>query len=913
MNEKRLHLTFDKGISNYPSDIICDDNTLEESVGMVYDGYEHRVVQRPVKNRNANGKLLFVHKIPGGNTENDITVYNAKICSNGTEICEAGTKNQVKAIGNTLIINTDGNISYALWQNGAYKYLGSTLPDVELRFRMGDGTRELVYESGSWRRRKKADDSLAITFTDDVVALSSGSDGVIDGHVEYPSYQDVSTWYTHWEINTNKQSEFNDAMRGIVSSHLNDIKKKLKEFCYPFFVRYAIKMYDGSYANISNPILMIPTKMYNRMCYFCEGNMTLIESPAGNAEVISATFDPYHSKMFCDVVAGIDSGWKDLIRGVDVFVTDEVKQFDMNNDWGIINDPHWTGMSQSDMESYIIYDEETNSSYSLWDFRQTNALARHTAFVYPTMLSEDVFKQRLLSSLSVFRKLFEIDINDVIAGRHIDTSEVIDGDKLLALDTQIQLEHDSYLPAKRSANIMKVYNGRLHLADITQAFFNGYRHFSSAKMDGFSQMKRIIIVHMNTDNGEVIVRRELPVGFSDEDIAYWMYYPDTRACAMDIYTIFNSTILHRYVEMKKSDTLNGAYALPYGHGLSAGQTITDESEIPNPEDNIEHIGNRVFVSEVNNPWVVNAVGDVSVGNSIIIGMATQTVALGQEEHGTHPMTVFTKDGIYGLRLNSQGIYMSADMFSREVCNNPKSITETDGSVFFSSEKGLMVVVGSKVDCVSEQLNGRDGNLALNEIGKFSEFLKKCEIAYDYRDSMLWITDNAHSLCWVYSIKGGTFGKFDLGKVMRSRFVEKDGQIVRIDEEVPFTIDGIVNDYPDMLLQVGSAIYSLAQRPNINDDDRQYNGTMVTRPMKLEDAITLKTITQLKHIHSILHGQLKFRIWASNDLKNWAELKSLHGQPWKFYRFEYTFENIKAADTFAGTVVEIQERRTRKLR
>ena len=47
MNEKQQQLTFDKGITNVPSDILCSDNALEESVGMIYDNGEHRVIQKP--------------------------------------------------------------------------------------------------------------------------------------------------------------------------------------------------------------------------------------------------------------------------------------------------------------------------------------------------------------------------------------------------------------------------------------------------------------------------------------------------------------------------------------------------------------------------------------------------------------------------------------------------------------------------------------------------------------------------------------------------------------------------------------------------------------------------------------------------------------------------------------------------
>jgi hypothetical protein len=65
MNEKQQQLTFDKGITNVPSDALCSDNALEESLGMVYDDGEHRVIQKPVTFMTGAPKILFVHKVHG--------------------------------------------------------------------------------------------------------------------------------------------------------------------------------------------------------------------------------------------------------------------------------------------------------------------------------------------------------------------------------------------------------------------------------------------------------------------------------------------------------------------------------------------------------------------------------------------------------------------------------------------------------------------------------------------------------------------------------------------------------------------------------------------------------------------------------------------------------------------------------
>ena len=62
-----------------------------------------------------------------------------------------------------------------------------------------------------------------------------------------------------------------------------------------------------------------------------------------------------------------------------------------------------------------------------------------------------------------------------------------------------------------------------------------------------------------------------------------------------------------------------------------------------------------------------------------------------------------------------------------------------------------------------------------------------------------------------------------------------------------------------------------------------------------------------------NGTLALRIFASNNIKNWVELSSLRGTPWKYYKFQYNFANMIATDRFAGTMIVTQERRTDKIR
>ena len=231
----------------------------------------------------------------------------------------------------------------------------------------------------------------------------------------------------------------------------------------------------------------------------------------------------------------------------------------------------------------------------------------------------------------------------------------------------------------------------------------------------------------------------------------------------------------------------------------------------------------------------------------------------------------------------------------------------------------MVVVGNQVKCVSEQLSGKRISLWFES---FVEFLQGATIAYDYRDSMLWMFKDPYSTALVYSIKSGTFARFDFFA----------------------PIINAVNYYPDYLVQQKTTgkVYSLLNRKDINEDGttdnnnnftpNYYTARLISRPMKLENALALKSIMQVRHIHdfdhntyttsesngqggttTVTHNVLQLRIFASNNLKSWVELHSLRGAPWKYYKFQYNFTNLIATDRFAGSVIVTQERRTNKMR
>ena len=116
-NLERQTLSFSKGMTNVPSDLLSDDSELLESDGFIFKDGEMKAVQKPVKiGEIAGQKIMYVHKM--ADYENIIAydgagnIYwytkddsgNIVIPPDGvTKSFNVGTVYGVKSIGNTLV------------------------------------------------------------------------------------------------------------------------------------------------------------------------------------------------------------------------------------------------------------------------------------------------------------------------------------------------------------------------------------------------------------------------------------------------------------------------------------------------------------------------------------------------------------------------------------------------------------------------------------------------------------------------------------------------------------------------------------------------------------------------------------------------------------------------------------------
>ena len=899
-------LSFSKGITTSPSDLLSDDSELTASRDLIFRNGEMQPLRQAATFGQTDHKLLYIHK--GADYTNAITYdgtnlyWGALKNVNGRipdkkPLYDIGNVSDITSVGNTLVVATDKGIHYILYKEGKYIDLGTELPRPEFRFWLESKSLSNPIKKSdyiSFQDYMKTDTCQAFyTSNNELCKIEYVNPGRDDSSGVQKSSKTINSGtpdtsktltYRGYCARQSKTSEINTASNALVALHLAEVKKE-NLFAFPFFVRFALRLYDGSYTRISSPVLCLPS---------IHNNVALIPMGANNRPSTQQVgyFVPSVSQASLWFKAFVNEAdkWSDIIKDCVIFASDEEMQFNIDGDWHFYQ-PHEL------MKAYI-YDCIVGDAYSCfgkWSYKITHSSSFSsqtdgylTSVIMPAKMKTEEQIIESLSKKGVFYKLLEFPFSSINKYENgIETTKLINDNVVTNLTEQEQLGVDDYMGwTTISASKLYAYNSRINALGIKRKPYSGFNHFVAVKPTTSEPLS--YYVSLSKTAGEVWIKGSM---FCDVRSALlsWFFYPDPNAKEVLFYD--ESTQKGISAQLQNHPRLNGAYLM---QKLPDGTlpVLTNISKPVVNEDYYELLDSQIFTSVVNNPFVFQASGDNTVGTGSILGIAANTEPISQGQFGQYPLIVFTTEGIYGLSVNSEGLYSASYPISREVCNNPESITPTGNVVYFTSDKGLMAVSGGTVRCVSPQLSGANPPYS-DATDSFLTFVRKAFLAYDYRDSLLFIYNVSYDYAYVYNLLDGTFATVSLGTK---------------------SIQRSVSNYPDTLLQDSdNNVYSFSKIPVAQDDTQTYSGTFTTRPLKLGSSIQLKTIHQIVHLFNSADGSLTLNVYASNDCRNWTELHSLHGKPWKYYRFRYNLSNISASDTFAGTVIDFTPRFTNKIR
>lgn len=918
------------GYTSVPSDYECQDGNLAISLNL-YPGKTSAIcpVCQPVLKLklSSSQSVRCIHEVSSGfnyiifdSATLSILWLDSSLVT--TDSClpsvppvvlfslqQGGQLYSVTPMGNTLVILTSSGMYYLLWKGNevGYSYLGQHIPELPIRFGLNS-----------------FDVSERIS-------------------VQLPEPKFFGRWTHQGNIlgDANKEAMTSQVLAA-VNKFIAENSIEKGRFIFPFFVRYALRLFDGSLTMHSAPVLMLTSTGNSPEAHWDNIPSDAVAYSGGPVTIFAHTHALAFSVVSQDFIDAIKK-WGDIVKSVDIFVSAPIYTYDQNGT----------------IELFAV--SRPGIPYSV------GRLSKNVVTGGPTAV--DPYYRKNPIEPDLFNDFVDIPYRDdsdiafdIKSCAHFYLVKSIAIDRLSTAMTELDIDKGilSSLTAREvmtddydshhtnHPKIAFVYNRRLNIADIRRSYFRGYHPLSvfcycnsmsysgissssgswgstsgnrgqnsssdsslmpsgTSRTVAASEVMAYICVYIMHENSEICVSSFSTLFDADTPVRYF-YYPDTKACKATIILESSSGKTCYEIKLQPHDFLNGAYY----YGTGDLKETTFEAPADMSALHFVPIHNKLYTSEVNNPFYFPLLGISTIGTGSIIGLATAAKALSQGQFGQFPLYAFTSEGVWALEVSTTGSFSVRQPITRDVCINPDGITQIDSAVLFPTDRGIMLLSGSTAACISEEINSEypfdlstlpqidslakiAGFSASNLVVRpFSLFLQNSAMLYDYVGQRIILYNPGVGYAYVYSLLSKRWG------MMMS------------------SISSSVNAYPKayamdstgQLLDYSSSGTTSAMLPQI----------IVSRPLKLDNPDIFKTVNTIiqrgnfrrGHVRSVLYGSRDLTtwhlIWSSND----HYLKGFSGTPYKYFRI-LLLCGLSSVNDISGATVSFIPRLTNQLR
>lgn len=838
---------------------------------------------------------------------------------------------RVSAVGNTLMLLTTSGVQYMLWEQekSTYKTLGSEIPDISLRFGL----------QGELKQSDKLDVSV-VNFDKGVSKSEWG--GVFEKRLNGKSTLRL-------KIRDSEKKEITDYVLGYVNKFIAENYEKNGKFIYPFFVRYAYRLYDGSLTKHSAPILMMPSTDCSPICmeegmhFYKDGDNVFYSTVKINYRVIGMVCDLDY--VVTDNAAAIGSlgNWKDIVKSVDIYVSSPIYTYKQSGDIEYLN---ITPLSSSEIKSTKsvcrLKDVQAEGKYSDWNWLDAyrkafseDDISLHVDFGFKAFIEipKTSFKSVIenVNTCRDFYLLKSINIEELTSGvrKKIDVDEYF----LKALVNRQTMADDYDSHDRLTAKYSFVYNQRLNLAGLSKKLFGGFNPSAvntAVNSDGIEaaeqKMSKVrAYVYVKQGGRNIVVESDTKDMFCNVPI-YYFYYPNANAYRAIIrvqggweFGEWNAS-KERYFELPLESHvgLNGAFWFGnfkrLGDMTELDTEVFDAANIPivsSSENRTVGMENKIYASKVNNPFVFPVLGITTVGVGEVYGVSTAAKALSEGQFGQFPLYAFTSDGVWALEVASNGAYSARQPITRDVCVDKDSITQIDSAVLFATARGIMMLSGSQSTCISDVLESEDAfSLAALRFGAeiiklaglldkhfdyipFRQYIQDSGMVFDYARQRIVLYNPTKAYAYVYSLRTKMWGMMEN------------------------TIVHGVNSYPQALVMCNDgSLVDLSEY----DEAGESKVLFVTRPLKFGAPDVLKTVESVIQRGHFNDGSIKMVLYGSKDLDHWSVvwssenhyLRGFSGSPYKYFRI-VGFGSLASSQSLSNASVSLRGRFANQLR
>ena len=904
------------GLTNSPSDYDCQDGELATCLNLINeDGSLHPIHQPVVAEQNItlpnnSCSIRYVHNVTHANKNHSHYIVN---CINSspyswywTEKGGDGTHhelnlgnfkvNSVTAIGNIICFVGDKNILYAFWNKDSYNIFNKNAFNY---------TFSVTNTSGV---EVDAIAQLGDDFQDCFLTPSFGSQDY--GNLIFEGTKPNGT-KTIWNA---IDSMINKAMSENGNTY----------FKYLVFGVVALRLYDGTYSNISNLFVLCPKNNINNIFYYNADKETIKNTEYYKFVRASGYIHRHQINVQLDL-----TGIEDFVQGVDVFLTKGT--------------------------DFLLLDKgyDTTSTETV-----NNLKKRKGTITFERLKKSALYRE--FDNLTFYHSIY-ITKEDI--GKNIDLLNVQGTEESLSLADMGRTSIGS--------SCAIAYNNRLHLANIQNYINDIFSPNPIYKFELNSSGTSFPVEKINTILGNYM---DVPLtdegwydlGKQSSDTAEVIaiidnkyYYkatvqyplnpifvvPFQDAKSVKLYIKHKGKLIDdigfRNINLHQSETFgmsyyifnaeNGIFSFMQKYELSnnggvltrrQGDTFTstsskfyDEASQKCDSDGakIEQLASLIKVSEAENPLVFPAKNSVQVGSSVISALAANTRPISEGQFGEAPLYAFTDEGVWVLMLGEEGTYVARQPANREICSNPNGILQIDDAVLYPTNRGIMMQQGRNSICITDQLDGCPFNfmemkyakqiIATNGTGsgeisyiRFKDYLKSADMIYDYYNNRIIVFNPNQAYAYVYSLKSKMWGTMKnvfnkrVNIYPESYATNKEGKILNVYVEEPYS----------------NTPYFLCSRPLTISDKEVYK--------------TIFTCIARGYFRKGTNGKCAIVLYGSNNLFDWYLIKTsineylrgIAGSPYKYFRVAL-IGNLATNESISGLSAEFQERLQNKLR
>lgn len=855
-----------KGLTHSPSDYDCQDGELATCLNLINeDGALHPIQQPIIVESSKNitidqySSIELVHKVTHNQAIHSHYIIRTsdfqdkerwgwieQDSTDGTPteflLGDDFHVNSVCAIGNVLCFVGIKTTKYAIWKNGSYLIFGKE----DLQFGV----------------------EIANTYHQDLTLKAEAGDDFYKYFIVEST--NLGLYYNTSATGTRKMFTDLDAIAN----------KKLAELGTEYLKRNvfgvaALRLYDGTYINISNPFVL-PSAESNAVSRKINIYKEPVKPDAPNGKTITSGVGINKYTIEIREVGNLQQ-YEDIVQGVDIFLTNGESFYQIDKSYPLGSEDYQY-LFLDDMGARDVHDTIGNMPFY------------HSIFI---PLSEFEHPQVVKRPTQTEENISIADLNRIAFGG---TTAI-------------------------------TYNNRLHIAGIRKNIDSSLVR----QPYGYKNEEYLTAIYeIPTSNGTYYLNGSIgnwqdiiavPISDVKEMVVYVNYTSGARKKRFTLYSPsnFGLSFFVQTLAGGIDGIMGGDWYDITESDWNAIKQKADSFAVSNSDDSYQP--SLIRVSEAENPLVFPAANSVQVGSSIISALAANTRPISEGQFGDAPLYAFTDEGVWVLMLGEEGTYIARQPANRDVCSNPKGILQIDDAVLFPTERGIMMQRGRESECITDVLDGFpfDFNLIYSHSEKdtyyplsilelqdfedsevayvrFRKYMKNANMIYDYYDSRIIVFNPSYSYAYVYSLKSNLWG------TMVNVFAKR------------------VNSYPESyaINNAGKIVNVYVEEPSDN-----IPFFFCTRPLTLGQGDNHKTMfTCIIRGYwtceaSESNGQILF---GSNDMKHWFyigssignSLRNLVGSPYRYFRVA-VIGKMNADESISSISTAFQPRWQNKLR